>query len=185
KWNFLPFSPGLVGGHCIGVDPYYLTHCAERKGYHPEVILAGRRINDAVGARIAHECVRLLLKNDGRAGSTVTVLGLTFKENVPDIRNSKVVDIVASLRSFGLTVQVADPLAIPEEVRHEYDFELLPLDKIAAADAVIFAVAHDAYVTGGWKLARRCLKPNARVVLDVKGLLDLAQKPEGIEYWRL
>jgi UDP-N-acetyl-D-glucosamine/UDP-N-acetyl-D-galactosamine dehydrogenase len=185
KWNFLPFSPGLVGGHCIGVDPYYLTHCAERKGYHPEVILAGRRINDAVGARIAHECVRLLLKNDGRAGSTVTVLGLTFKENVPDIRNSKVVDIITSLRSFGLTVQVADPLAIPEEVRHEYDFEVLPLDKIAPADAVIFAVAHDAYVIGGWKLARRCLKPNARVVLDVKGLLDLAQKPEGIEYWRL
>jgi len=185
KWNFLPFSPGLVGGHCIGVDPYYLTHRAEREGYHPEVILAGRRINDAVGARIAHECVRLILKNDGRAGSTVTVLGLTFKENVPDIRNSKVVDIVASLCSFGLTVQVADPLAIPEEVRHEYGFDVVPLDNIAPADAVIFAVAHDAYVTGGWKLVLRCLKPNARVVLDVKGLLDRAQKPEGIELWRL
>jgi UDP-N-acetyl-D-galactosamine dehydrogenase len=185
KWNFLPFSPGLVGGHCIGIDPYYLTHRAEREGYHPEVILAGRRINDAVGARVAHECVRLILKNGGRADSTVTVLGLTFKENIPDIRNSKVADIVASLRSFGLTVQVADPLAIPEEVRHEYGFEVLPLHKIAPADAVIFAVAHDAYVTGGWKLVQRCLKPNARVVLDVKGLLDRAQKPEGIELWRL
>ena len=115
KWNFLPSRPAWSADTRIGVDPYYLTHCAEREGFHPEVILAGRRINDGVGARIAHECVRLILKNGGRAGSTVTVLGLTFKENVPDIRNSKVVDIVASLRSFGLTVQVTDPLAIPEE----------------------------------------------------------------------
>jgi UDP-N-acetyl-D-glucosamine/UDP-N-acetyl-D-galactosamine dehydrogenase len=185
KWNFLPFSPGLVGGHCIGVDPYYLTHRAEREGYHPEVILAGRRTNDGVGARIAHECVRLMLKNGGPGASVVTVLGLTFKENVPDIRNSKVVDIVASLRSFGLTVQVADPLAIPEDAQHEYGLEILPLSEIAPADAVILAVAHEAYVSAGWKLVHRSLKPNGRVVVDVKGYLDRAQKPEGIELLRL
>jgi UDP-N-acetyl-D-galactosamine dehydrogenase len=185
KWNFLPFSPGLVGGHCIGVDPYYLTHRAEREGYHPEVILAGRRTNDGVGARVAHECVRLMLKNGGPGASTVTVLGLTFKENVPDIRNSKVVDIIASLRSFGLTVQVADPLAIPEEARHEYGLEVLPLYEIAPADAVILAVAHESYVSAGWKLVHYCLKPNARVVVDVKGRLDRAQKPESIELLRL
>ena len=112
KWNFLPFTPGLVGGHCIGVDPYYLTHRAEKAGYHPEVILAGRRINDLVGQRVAQECVRRLLRN-GHGRERVTVLGLTFKENVPDIRNSKAVDVVRELSSFGLTVQVHDPLAVP------------------------------------------------------------------------
>ena len=113
KWNFLPFLPGLVGGHCIGVDPYYLTHRAERAGYHPQVILAGRRINDGVGQRIARECVRLLLRA-GTSDATVTVLGLTFKEDVPDIRNSRVVDIVRELKSFGIKVQVHDPIALPE-----------------------------------------------------------------------
>jgi UDP-N-acetyl-D-galactosamine dehydrogenase len=185
KWNFLAFSPGLVGGHCIGVDPYYLTHRAEREGYHPEVILAGRRINDAVGARVAHECVRLMLKNGCGHNSSVTVLGLTFKENVSDIRNSKVADIVVSLKSFGLRVQIVDPLAIPEDVWDEYRFEVTPLDEIAPADAVILAVAHDAYTAGGWKLVQRCLKPNARVVLDVRSILDRTRKPEGIELWRL
>jgi UDP-N-acetyl-D-galactosamine dehydrogenase len=114
KWNFLPFHPGLVGGHCIGVDPYYLTHRAERAGYHPQVILAGRRINDGVGQRVARECVRRLLRR-GCANATVTVLGLTFKENVPDLRNSKVADIVRELTSFGLSTQVHDPLAVVEE----------------------------------------------------------------------
>ena len=112
KWNFLPFTPGLVGGHCIGVDPYYLTHRAERAGYHPEVILAGRRINDGVGQRVARECVKRILRN-GSTSKLVTVLGLTFKENVPDIRNSKVVDIIHELKSFGASVQVHDPLASP------------------------------------------------------------------------
>src|SRR6185312_16179706 len=114
KWNFLPFNPGLVGGHCIGVDPFYLTHRAQGAGYHPEIILAGRRINDGVGVRIARECVRLLLRR-GVNKPTVTVLGLTFKENVPDIRNSRVVDIVTTLTAFGINVQVCDPLVSSDE----------------------------------------------------------------------
>src|SRR5262249_48018301 len=119
KWNFVPFYPGLVGGHCIGVDPYYLTHRAEKAGYHPEIILPGRRIHDGVGVCIAQECIRRLLRH-GRAEASVTVLGLTFKENVPDIRNSKVPDIISELQSFGIAVQVHDPLAHADEVIDEY-----------------------------------------------------------------
>jgi UDP-N-acetyl-D-galactosamine dehydrogenase len=150
KWNFLPFTPGLVGGHCIGVDPYYLTHRAEKAGYHPEVILAGRRINDSVGQRVAQECVRRLLRN-GRAAERVTVLGLTFKEDVPDIRNAKAVDIVRELTSFGLTVQVHDPLAAPADAMHEYGLKLTEDAALAPADAVILAVPHQAYLAGGWR----------------------------------
>jgi UDP-N-acetyl-D-galactosamine dehydrogenase len=184
KWNFLPFFPGLVGGHCIGVDPYYLTHRAERAGYHPEVILAGRRINDGVGPRIARECVRLLLRA-GASDATVTVLGLTFKEDVPDIRNSKVVDIVGELKSFGLKVQVHDPMALPEEAAREYGIDLVAADALRPADAVILAVAHEAFVRSGWPLVTRLLKKSAGVVLDVKGRLDRAEQPAGIELWRL
>src|SRR6201993_3957778 len=124
KWNFQKFTPGLVGGHCIGVDPYYLTYRAEKAGYHPEVILAGRRVNDGVGPRIARECVRLLLRA-GASDAIVTVLGLTFKEDVPDIRNSKVVDIVSELKSFGIKVHVHDPMALPEEAAREYGIDLI------------------------------------------------------------
>ena len=131
KWNFLPFQPGLVGGHCIGVDPYYLTYRAEKAGYHPEVILAGRRINDGMGQRIAKECVRGLLRRKG-AGGIVTILGLTFKEDVPDTRNSRVVDIVRELESFGLQVQVHDPLASPEDAKHEYGLTITELERVAA-----------------------------------------------------
>jgi UDP-N-acetyl-D-galactosamine dehydrogenase len=184
KWNFLPFFPGLVGGHCIGVDPYYLTHRAERAGYHPEVILAGRRINDGVGPRIARECVRLLLRA-GASNATVTVLGLTFKEDVPDIRNSKVVDIVGELKSFGMKVQVHDPLASPEEAAREYAIDLVAADALRPADAVIFAVAHEPFVRRGWPLVTGLLKGRAGVVLDVKGRLDRDQQPEGIVLWRL
>jgi UDP-N-acetyl-D-glucosamine/UDP-N-acetyl-D-galactosamine dehydrogenase len=184
KWNFLPFFPGLVGGHCIGVDPYYLTHRAERAGYHPEVILAGRRINDGVGPRIARECVRLLLRA-GASDATVTVLGLTFKEDVPDIRNSKVVDIVGELKSFGLKVQVHDPMALPEEAAREYGIDLVAADALRPADAVILAVAHEAFVRSGWPLVTGLLKKGAGVVLDVKGRLDRAEQPAGIELWRL
>src|SRR4030088_2246657 len=123
KWNFVPFQPGLVGGHCIGVDPYYLTYRAERAGYHPEVILASRRINDGMGRRIARECIRRLLQRRGRGG-IVTILGMTFKENVPDTRNSRVVDIVRELQTFGVTVQIADPLADPHAVAEEYRMTL-------------------------------------------------------------
>ncbi|MBR1268802.1 nucleotide sugar dehydrogenase [Bradyrhizobium sp. AUGA SZCCT0222] len=184
KWNFMPFQPGLVGGHCIGVDPYYLTHRAEKAGYHPEVILAGRRINDGMGQRIARECIRGLLRRKGKAG-IVTVLGLTFKENVPDTRNSRVIDIIRELESFGLTVQVHDPMADAADARHEYGVTLVDADALRPADAVILAVAHDLYTDGGWPLIQKLLNDGAGLVLDVKTRLDRGSQPAGIELWRL
>ena len=184
KWNFQKFYPGLVGGHCIGVDPYYLTYRAEQAGYDPQVILAGRKINDGVGQRVARECVRRLLKR-GKGAATVTVLGMTFKENVPDTRNSKVADIVNELRSCGLTVQVHDPLADPSEVKHEYGIELVKLEALRPADAVIFAVAHEDFVRGGWPLLTKLLGKDGGIVLDVKSQLDRRQRPDGVELWRL
>jgi UDP-N-acetyl-D-galactosamine dehydrogenase len=184
KWNFLPFQPGLVGGHCIGVDPYYLTYRAEKAGYHPEVILAGRRINDGMGQRVARECVRALLRRKG-AGGVVTILGLTFKEDVPDTRNSRVVDIVRELESFGLQVQVHDPLASPEDAKHEYGLTITELDALRPADAVILAVGHGSYVEGGWPLIERLLVGGSGLVLDIKMKLDRGSKPAGIELWRL
>jgi UDP-N-acetyl-D-galactosamine dehydrogenase len=184
KWNFLSFQPGLVGGHCIGVDPYYLTYRAEKAGYHPEVILAGRRINDGMGQRVARECIRGLLRRKG-SGGIVTILGLTFKEDVPDTRNSRVVDIVRELESFGLQVQVHDPLASPEDARREYGLGLTDLDALRPADAVILAVAHTSYVEGGWPLIQKLLPGGLGLVLDVKMKLDRGSKPAGIELWRL
>jgi UDP-N-acetyl-D-glucosamine/UDP-N-acetyl-D-galactosamine dehydrogenase len=184
KWNFMPFQPGLVGGHCIGVDPYYLTYRAEKAGYHPEVILAGRRINDGMGQRIARECIRGLLRRKA-TGGVVTILGLTFKENVPDIRNSRVVDIIRELQSFGLSVQVHDPLADAGDARHEYGLALADLDALRPADAVILAVAHDSYLDAGWPLMQKLLAGGSGLVLDVKLKLDRDFKPAGIELWRL
>ena len=184
KWNFLPFQPGLVGGHCIGVDPYYLTYRAEKAGYHPEVILAGRRINDGMGQRVAKECVRGLLRRKG-AGGIVTILGLTFKEDVPDTRNSRVVDIVRELESFGLEVQVHDPLANPEDAKHEYGLTVTELGGLRPADAVILAVAHGNYIEGGWPLIQKLLIGGSGLVFDVKMRLDRNSKPDGIELWRL
>jgi UDP-N-acetyl-D-glucosamine/UDP-N-acetyl-D-galactosamine dehydrogenase len=184
KWNFLKFYPGLVGGHCIGVDPYYLTHRAQKIGYEPQVILAGRRINDEVGQRIARECARRLREHDAGV-KTVTVLGLTFKENVPDTRNSKVADIVSELSSLDFTLQVHDPLADREDVKREYGIELAALEMLKPADAVIFAVAHDSYVRGGWPFVTGLLKNKHGVVLDVKSQLDRRQKPAGVDLWRL
>ncbi|MCP8940077.1 nucleotide sugar dehydrogenase [Alsobacter sp. SYSU M60028] len=183
KWNFLPFTPGLVGGHCIGVDPYYLTYRAEKAGCHPEVILAGRRVNDAVGERVARECVRLLLAA-GRARPRVTVLGLTFKENVPDTRNSRVVDIIAELRGFGIEVQAHDPLADPREAERDHGVTLSPLDALAPADAVILAVPHAFYLEGGWALAQGLLRDGEGLVMDVKGVLDRALRPHPVALWR-
>jgi UDP-N-acetyl-D-galactosamine dehydrogenase len=184
KWNFLNYQPGLVGGHCIGVDPYYLTFRAEKAGYHPQVILAGRRINDGMGTWIAHETVRALtLRNCTKA--IVTVLGMTFKENVPDIRNSKVIDIVRELERFGMRVQVSDPLALAAEAQHEYGVTLTRMEKLEPADVVIFAVAHSDYVGAGWSLMTRLLKDGKGTVVDVKSKLDRAAKPEGIDLWRL
>jgi UDP-N-acetyl-D-glucosamine/UDP-N-acetyl-D-galactosamine dehydrogenase len=184
KWNFQKFTPGLVGGHCIGVDPYYLTHRAQRAGYEPQVILAGRKINDSVGQRIARECIRRLLRRKNGAAA-VTILGMTFKENVPDTRNSKVADIIDELRSYGLAVQVCDPLADRQEVKREYGFDLTLAEALEPADAVIFAVAHEPFVRGGWPLVTKLLKSGGGVVLDVKSQLDRAQCPSCIELWRL
>jgi UDP-N-acetyl-D-glucosamine/UDP-N-acetyl-D-galactosamine dehydrogenase len=184
KWNFMNFQPGLVGGHCIGVDPYYLTYRAEKSGYHPEIILAGRRINDRMGERVARECMRALMQS-GRANPTVTILGMTFKENVPDIRNSKVIDISRELERVGVGVQVSDPIASAAETAHEYGIKLTPLKSLRPADAVILAVAHKDFVMGGWPLIVKLLKDNQGIVLDVKAKLDRAKKPEGIDLWRL
>ena len=184
KWNFQKFTPGLVGGHCIGVDPYYLTYRAEKAGYEPQVILSGRKINDSVGQRIARECVRRLLKRKNGA-TTVTILGISFKENVPDARNSRVADIINELSSYGLAVQVHDPLADPREVKREYGVDLVSIDALQPADAVIFAVAHDCFARGGWSFVTKLLRGSGGVVLDVKGQLDRMQCPAGVDLWRL
>ena len=184
KWNFMPFQPGLVGGHCIGVDPYYLTYRAERAGYHPEVILAGRRINDGMGQRVARECIRGLLRRKSNGG-VVTILGLTFKEDVPDTRNSRVIDIVRELESFGLKVQVSDPMADPSDAMHEYGVKLVDVDALQPADAIIMAVAHKTYIDAGWPLIQKLLVGGGGLVLDVKMRLDRDSLPDGIELWRL
>lgn len=186
KWNFLKFSPGLVGGHCIGVDPYYLTHKAEAVGHHPEVILAGRRINDGVGRYIARTVVKKLI-NYGVViqGATVTVLGLTFKENVPDLRNSKVIDIIRELEEYGVNIQVADPQANPDAAFYEYGVNLVPYKELEKADAVILAVPHNEYKLEGWEGIEKLLVENANVVVDIKSVLPRSEKPEIIDLWRL
>jgi UDP-N-acetyl-D-galactosamine dehydrogenase len=184
KWNFLSFMPGLVGGHCIGVDPYYLTHRAERAGYHPEVILAGRRVNDTTGARVARQCMRMMMRRNDVKGP-VTVLGLTFKENVPDIRNSKVIDVVRELVSFGFSVQVHDPIADAEEVKAEYGIKLVDREVLQPAGGVILAVPHSSYLSEGWPFVTSLLHGQAGVVVDVKGKLERSAQPTGIDLWRL
>lgn len=186
KWNFLPFVPGLVGGHCIGVDPYYLTHKAQALGYHPEVILAGRRINDGMGAFVARECVRLLA-NQSRPikGARVLVLGLTFKEDCPDVRNTRVVDIVAELKAFGCVPVIVDPVADAPEAKHEYGIELVPMDPLPMADAAVLAVAHQQFKALPLTTLAAALPPGAPVV-DVKNCLDRsATARAGLTIWRL
>ncbi len=171
KWNFLPFRPGLVGGHCIGVDPYYLTHKAQEIGYHPEVILAGRRINDNMGIFIANKVVKLMINKGQKVqGSRVLVLGITFKENCTDIRNSRVVDIVKELADYGCTVDVYDPWAASDDVKHEYGFGLIDKGALEAGgyDAVVFAVAHEKFRA----LDVAALKSANGVIYDVKSFLD-------------
>ena len=189
KWNFLKFQPGLVGGHCIGVDPYYLTHKAEQLGYIPQVILAGRRINDSMGKFVARELIKEVLKLGGidftNEKPVITVLGLTFKENVSDIRNTKVVDIVAELQTYGFEVQVTDPLAYPEEAVHEYGITIVPLENLKPAVGVVMAVAHDPFKKEGWALVQRLLKGGKGVVSDIKNLLPRDKVPAGVTLWRL
>jgi len=186
KWNFLPFRPGLVGGHCIGVDPYYLTHKAELMGYHPEVILAGRRINDSMGSHIARKTVQQMI-HAGRniKGARVNVLGLTFKEDVPDIRNSKVIDIIRELHEFGVETFVHDPQASPEDALHEYGVRLADWDSLPAADALILAVSHRRYLEMPTQtLLRKVVR--AGCIIDVKSVLDAAAlRKEGLRVWRL
>jgi UDP-N-acetyl-D-galactosamine dehydrogenase len=170
KWNFLKFKPGLVGGHCIGVDPYYLTHKAEMLGYHPQVILAGRRINDGMGKFIAEKTVKLMIQAGVNIkGAKVNILGLTFKENCPDLRNSKVPDIVAELISYGVDVAVHDPLGNSAEALHEYGLVLSAWEDMPAADAIVIAVAHDAYRQMGTESIAQKLSPRGCIV-DIKAL---------------
>ncbi len=185
KWNFLPFKPGLVGGHCIGVDPFYIAHKAEEVGYHPHVIQSGRRVNDSMGFFVANRVARSIMRRAGNGRPVVTVLGVTFKENVPDIRNTRVVDIVRELEDFGITVQLQDPEADGDLLHEEYGLSLTPLDRLQPADAVVVAVAHKAYRSGGWALVAPLLKAGVGFVADVPGLLDRASTPAGVTLWRL
>ena len=186
KWNFLPFRPGLVGGHCIGVDPYYLTYKAEMLGYHPEVILAGRRINDGMGKYIAEQTVKQLIRTGSQIkGAKVNVLGITFKENVPDLRNSKAWDLITELRTYGVAVFVHDPVADADEARREYGIELTAWEELPQADAVVVAVAHEPFLK----------RPHQDYVdrlnrggcfIDVKACFDAGKlRDKGINVWRL
>jgi UDP-N-acetyl-D-galactosamine dehydrogenase len=187
KWNFLPFKPGLVGGHCIGVDPYYLTFKAEALGYHPEMILAGRRVNDGMGKHIAERVVKILIGAGKQVrGAKVAILGITFKEDVPDIRNTKVVDIVTELKDYGVNVVATDPFADVDEARRYYGIELQAFDKIKDVDAVILAVMHKVYREEGLSgIAGLCADSNP-LVIDVKGCFSPAEAHKlNITYWRL
>ena len=186
KWNFLPFRPGLVGGHCIGVDPYYLTHKAEMLGYTPQVILAGRRINDGMGKYVAEQTVKQMIANDLPVkGAPIIVLGMTFKENCPDIRNSKVIDVVRELQSFGADVRVHDPIANSADCEHEYGVALTEWDALPQASAIVAAVSHTEYADMGVQGIVRKLMPGG-VFADVKSAYDLAQlTAAGVRAWRL
>jgi len=187
KWNFLNFRPGLVGGHCIGVDPYYLTFKAEAIGYHPNMILAGRRINDNVGKFVAEKTVKMLIKGKRQVrGAIVGILGLTFKENVPDLRNTKVVDIIHELQDYGVNVRVHDPLADPEEARHYYGLELVDWEQLGTVDALILTVLHDDYRARGLDAIAARLHPEYPLLLDVKGAFNPKDaEAQGLHYWRL
>ncbi|WP_374404389.1 nucleotide sugar dehydrogenase [Niveibacterium sp.] len=186
KWNFLPFRPGLVGGHCIGVDPYYLTYKADMLGYHPQVILAGRRINDGMGKYIAEQTVKQMIANDLPVkGANVIVLGLTFKENCPDLRNSKVIDVIRELRSFGVNVHVHDPIADSGEAEHEYGVSLTPWDALPKASAIVAAVSHQAYADMGVAQLIAKLLPGG-VFTDVKSAYAPTEvEAAGARLWRL
>lgn len=188
KWNFLPFRPGLVGGHCIGVDPYYLTFKAEALAYHPQVILAGRRINDSMGEFVAQKVVKNIIQTgNGVHGARVGVLGLTFKENVPDLRNTRVGDIISELKSFCIQVLIHDPLVDSFEVREEFGLELTAWAEMKELDAVVLAVPHNWYKEKKTKEILGCLhNPQKAVVADIKGMLRAEEVQNwGAIYWRL
>ena len=186
KWNFLPFRPGLVGGHCIGVDPYYLTHKAEMLGYHPQVINAGRRINDGMGKFIAEQTVKHLIRNGWQVKQApVIVFGLTFKEDCPDLRNSRVIDVIRELQSYGIEVVVHDPVADPDEAMHEYGVALTPWERLPRAAAIVAAVAHREFKARPLADYVGKLQENG-VLCDVKSQFDAAQlRAQGVTVWRL
>ncbi|GAL77635.1 UDP-glucose dehydrogenase [Algibacter lectus] len=168
KWNFLPFKPGLVGGHCIGVDPYYLAQKAQEVGYHPEIILAGRRVNDGMGQYVASEIIKLMVKNDIRIkNARILNLGITFKENCPDVRNTKAVDVINQLKSYETDMTIYDPWANPEEVMHEYGLDTVKQLPEGQFDVIVLTVAHKEFLDVNWN---SLLKPNG-VLYDVKGIL--------------
>jgi UDP-N-acetyl-D-galactosamine dehydrogenase len=188
KWNFLPFRPGLVGGHCIGVDPYYLTFKAEELGYHPQVILSGRRINDSMGAHVAQTMVKKMIHSACTIkGARVGVMGLTFKENCPDLRNTRVTDIIAELEEFGCEVLVHDPYADFSEAKREYGIDLQTPENFRDLDGLIIAVAHDAYKEYGLDDFKAMFRNEEKIVVaDIKGILDPTKaKEQGLEVWRL
>ncbi len=186
KWNFLPFVPGLVGGHCIGVDPYYLAYKSVEMGYTPEVILSGRKINDSMGEYIATRIIKTLQKeNDVLDKIVVTVLGVTFKENIVDARNSRVVDLIHALKAHSLKVQVYDPHADKDDIKSEYQISLIEPDNLEKADVVVLAVPHDEFVRKGWRLVSELINPNGGSVYDIKSVLDRAHVPENINLFRL
>ncbi|MGJ1321987.1 nucleotide sugar dehydrogenase [Sphingobacterium faecium] len=168
KWNFLPFKPGLVGGHCIGVDPYYLAQKAQEHGYHPEIILAGRRLNDSMGEYVASQAVKTMIKKGINVnGAEVLMLGITFKENCPDVRNTKIVDVIAALEDYGVKVTTYDPWANPAEVKHEYGIESLTALPESKFDAIVFGVAHNEFLN----IDLDSLKKDTAIVYDVKGIV--------------
>ena len=188
KWNFLKFQPGLVGGHCIGVDPYYLTYKAEQLGYHSQIILSGRRINDDMGKYVAESLIKKLIKaNISVNGANVAILGFTFKENCPDTRNTKVIDIVKELKEYGITPIIADPVADAEEAKKLYNISFLDMAEIKEMDAIVFAVPHDAFV----RLAETDIRKyfngkKKKILIDIKGIFDQKEfEKSGYEYWRL
>lgn len=187
KWNFLNFRPGLVGGHCIGVDPYYLTYKAEMLGYHSQIILSGRRINDDMGKYVAESCVKNLIKADKTVkNAKVAILGFTFKENCPDTRNTKIIDIVNELKEYGINPAITDPVADADEARRLYGVEFVGMDEIKNMDAVILAVAHKEFETFQMNDIDGFFGAGKRVLLDIKGVLDRdSYENAGYSYWRL
>lgn len=185
KWNFLPFRPGFVGGHCISVDPYYLTAKAEAEGYHPQIILAGRRINDGMGAFVAHQIVKQLIRSDVPVkGASVGILGLTFKEDVPDLRNSRVFDLVRELRQFGIVPKVHDPLADAEITRRDHGETIMPLEKMNDLQALVLAVPHRHYLQGEKSHIFQMIRPGG-TLFDVKSAIKPNEIPDRIRYWSL
>ena len=187
KWNFLKFTPGLVGGHCIGVDPYYLTYKAEQVGYHSQIILSGRRINDGMGCYVAENAVKCLIRADRHIkGARVVILGFTFKENCPDTRNTRVIDVYHELMEYGITPLIADPQADAQEAMYEYGIEFVDMDSIKDMDAVILAVAHDEFKSIDITRMDAFFGDGQKVLLDLKGLMDRSEyEAAGYEYWRL